>query len=162
MNFLMDAAKEKKSFALEDGTHVAQIRMAEVRTTQKGDEYISIALNFEDGSSYYHNLFFHSEGAIKMCAPQLKKLMLLEKLPIYASLNDLMKDLHNFVSKVESAINALAKKKIEITAETYFSKKKNEDTQTVRISGFLDTLNLAVQTQNEEQPKFNSKEEMPF
>jgi hypothetical protein len=146
MNFLEQAASEKKEFGLKDGKHLAQLKSAQVKVTQKGDEYIGLVFNLVDGSKHFHNLFFHSEGAIKMCAPQLKKCLILEKLPIYKSLTDLLADQKNFIAKVETAFNALIDKKFEITAETYFSKKKNEDQQSVRISGFVDVPNLAVQT----------------
>jgi len=146
MNFLEQAAQEKKEYTLKDGKHLAQLKSAEVKVTQKGDEYIGLIFNLVDGSKHFHNLFFHSEGAIKMCAPQLKKCLLLEKLPLYANLNDLLADQKNFIGKVETAFNQLIGKKFEITAETYFSKKKNEEQQNVRISGFVDLPNLAVQT----------------
>lgn len=147
MNILDSMSSDKKDYALPEGKHVAMIMSADYKVLEKsGTEVVNMKLMLSDGTVYYHSFFAHTEGSIKMAAPQLKKLMLLEKLPIYQTVNDLINDRTNFLKKLETALNALLKKKIELTAEFYNSKKTNQREQMVRISGYLDTPNEAVQT----------------
>ena len=147
MNILDTMSSDKKDYALPEGKHVAMITSADYKVLEKsGTEVVNVKLMLQDGTTYYHSFFAHTEGSIKMAAPQLKKLMLLEKLPIYKSVNDLISDRTNFLKKLETALNGLLKKKIELTAEFYQSKKTNQREQMVRISGYLDVPNEFVQT----------------
>lgn len=147
MSILNDMASDKKDYSLSDGKHLAMIEHAEYKTIgQKNTEVVNIKLKLSDGSTHYHSFFAHTEGSIKMMAPQLKKLMLLEKLPIYKTVEDLIADKSNFLRKLESAINNLTRKKIELTAESYNSKKTGQKEQMIRISDYLDIPNEAVQT----------------
>ena len=89
MNILDSMAQDKKDYALPEGKHVAMILSADYKVLEKsGTEVVNVKLMLQDGTVYYHSFFAHTEGSIKMAAPQLKKLMLLEKLPIYKTVND--------------------------------------------------------------------------
>jgi hypothetical protein len=157
-------ASDKKDFSIPNGKHVMMIDSVEYKTIgQKDTEIVNLKLKMADGSTYFHSFFAHTEGSIKMAAPQLKKLMLLEKLPIYKTVEDLIADKTNFLKKLEVALTGLLKKKIEVTAESYNSKKTNQMEQMVRITGYIDTPNDAVQT----VPKtighvVSARDEIPF
>ena len=147
MNILDSMSSDKKDYALPEGKHVAMIMSADYKVLEKsGTEVVNMKLMLQDGTTYYHSFFAHTEGSIKMAAPQLKKLMLLEKLPIYQSISDLIADRTKFLHALENALNGLLKKKIELTVEFYNSKKTNQREQMVRISGYLDVPNEVFQT----------------
>jgi hypothetical protein len=147
MSILSDMASDKKDFTLKEGKHVAMIKSADYKVLEKsGTEVVNMKLMLQDGTTHFHSFFAHTEGSLKMAAPQLNKLMLLEKLPIYKSVNDLIADRTNFLKKLETALNGLLNKKVELTVESYNSKKTGQKEQMVRISGYLDIPNEAVQT----------------
>lgn len=148
--------------ALQKGKYLAIITDCEIKVSKAGNEYLGLKLKTEKGGTLFYNLFNHSEGSLKMLIPQLKKLLLLEKLPLYASVDDILKDKANFLRKIETAINSILKKKIEITVSGH----DDDGREKLFISGFMDIPNEAFQTVKTEKPapvpSFNQKEEFSF
>lgn len=153
---LMDGGRIPK------GDHLARIDAVDLKVSKaKGNEYLQLRLKLKSGDAIWHNLNF-TEGTIPMTVKQLKNLSLIESLPIYASVSDLIKDKDNFIRKTMNLLTALEGKKITIKVTGH----DESDRPKTWIQSFDDIPNAAIQTESKKTStkpsSFNEKEELPF
>lgn len=161
---LYDELSSSGESKLEKGDHLARLESADLKVAKtSGKEYLSLRFKLKSGQVLWHNLYF-SEGALPMAIKQLKNLMLVESLPQYNTVQDLLADSVNFIRKTNELLMKLEGKKITL----YCSGQDDQGRDKLFIKAYTDIPNEAIQkiTKAPEQkikgPEFKASEDIPW